>query len=157
MRKVLIFFILSILISCQESDKNIVVADLTFKSISFNSAYGGTQKQVEELNRYIDSIGELSNPKTGDKEIADYFNKLKENDLFNLPYIFLLVEKDSVITVHLEESEYTKVKDFSQKDLFEDKKKVELEIELKQLDSDLFYSDQIIRVSKIDGRSHSNL
>ena len=96
------------------------------------------------------------NPRKSDYQLAKYFEKLKQNDLLELPYIFLLVENDSILTVHLTEKEYDKVKDFRHVDLYRKKKKVQLEIELKQVDSGMYFSDNLINVMEVDGRSHWN-
>jgi len=145
-----------LLITCKKDNMKIIKADLTFRSISFNSVYGGTDEQIAETNAQLDSILNLENPRKSDYELAKYFQRLKDNNLFRLPYIFLLLENDSIITVHLTEKEYTKVKDFRHIDLYRKNKKVELEIELKQLDSSMFFSDNIIKISEVNGRSHSN-
>lgn len=145
-----------LLSSCKKDNTKTIKADLTFKSISFNSVYGGTDEKIAEINNYFDSIRKLEKPRKSDLEFSNYFQKLKDNNLFELPYIFLLLEKDSVITVHLTEKEYAKVKDFKHVELYKKKKKIKLELELKQLDSSIFYSDKILNVEEVDGRSHSN-
>ena len=142
--------------ACKKESTETIKADLTFRSISFNSAYGGTDEQIAKINAEFDSILKAENPRKSDYQLAKYFEKLKEHDLFELPYIFLLVENDSVLTVHLTEKEYDKVKDFRHVDLYRKKKKVQLEIELKQLDSGMYFSDNLIKVMEVDGRSHSN-
>ncbi|NRD22373.1 hypothetical protein HNV10_03915 [Winogradskyella litoriviva] len=152
----LILIIGLLLTACKKNNTKTIKADLTFRSISFNSAYGGTDEKISEINEYFDSIRKLEKPRKSDLELSNYFQKLKDNDLFELPYIFLLLEKDSVITVHLTEKEYAKVKDIRHVDLYKKKKKMKLEIELTQLDSSIFYSENILKVEEVDGRSHSN-
>lgn len=73
------------------------------------------------------------------------------------PYIFLKIKNDSVITVYLSEEEHQKVKNFKHVDLYKKNKKVSLKIKLSKLDNDIFYSDDIIKVNKIKGKSRSNL
>lgn len=142
--------------ACKKDHIKLIKADLTFKSVSFHSAYGATEQQIAEMNARFDSILNDQNPKESDYELAKYYQKLKKYNLAKLPYIFLLLENDSVIAIHVTEKEYTKVKDFRHGNLYKKKKKVVLEIELQQLDSVIYFSNNIRKVAEVDGRSYSN-
>ncbi|GAA4275276.1 hypothetical protein U6A24_18070 [Aquimarina gracilis] len=146
--------------SCQkvEESKN-VKADLTFKSITFASAYGATKDQYEEYIKEMDSVLrneglELSKEKI---KLYKYHSKLRDHDLLRLPYIFLHFGKDSVITVYVSENEYEKVKNIKHIDLLNEGKKAIIELEMIKKDSAIYYSDNIIDISKVKGKSRSNI
>jgi hypothetical protein len=141
--------------TCQDSS-NIINADLTFRSVSFKSAYGASDKDYSDLLNEMDSVLNTNN-KNETYKLYQHFNNLKNENLLRNPYIFLKIKKDSVITVYLSEEEYQKVKNFKHVDLYKKNKKVSLQIKLSQLDNDIFYSDDIIKVNKIKGKSRSNL
>ena len=154
---ILIIFGLFLAMSCKENKSKVITSDLTFRSVAFSTLYGVTDDKYESMIKELDSFVTYSKKKT--EEIALYEHLLKVNDhnLLRLPVIFLNPEKDSVITVYLKESEYHKVSAYKHADLFKEGKKIELKLELKEIDKDIFYSDHIISVKKVTGRSHSNL
>ena len=59
--------------------------------------------------------------------------------------------------VHISEMEYEKIKHFKHSDLYQEGKKIILELEVEKKDSGIYYSDKIIKVEKVDGRSKSNI
>ncbi len=141
--------------TCQDSS-NIIDADLTFKSISFMSAYGASDKEYSDLLIEMDSVLNTNN-KNETYKLYQHFNNLKNENLLRNPYIFLKIKKDSVVTVYLSEDEYQKVKNFKHADLHKENKKVSLKMKLTKVGDDILYSDDIIEVNKIRGKSRSNL
>ena len=65
-----------LLTACKKDNTKTIKADLTFRSISFNSAYGGTDEKISEINEYFDSIRKLEKPRKSDLELSNYFQKL---------------------------------------------------------------------------------
>ena len=141
--------------SCQES-KNVVEADLTFKSISFMSAYGASDKEYSNLLMEMDSVLN-TNIKNETYKLYQYLESLKNKNLLRNPYIFLKIKEDSVVTVYLSEKEYQKVKTFKHTDLFKQNKKVKVKIKLSEVGDNILYSDNILEIKKVKGKSRSNL
>ncbi|WP_186757342.1 hypothetical protein [Echinicola salinicaeni] len=143
------------LFSCNAKDEEILKGDLVFKMIDFASAYGGTDEQIEELNNYLYSIQGDENAQDWESETLSYFSKLKENDLFESPYIFVRPDHDSaIVTVFLNEEEFTKVKEYKRSSLMAESKKVELVLEVKKIDSLLYFSDNVIDVTEVEGDTY---
>ena len=69
------------------------------------------------------------------------------------PYINLQIETDSTLDVYLSEFEYKKIKDFKHNDLLKRNKKVELELDIVKKDIDICYTEQIINVKEVDGKT----
>ena len=148
----------TLLISCQEKSNDVITADLTFKSVSFANAWKANDEEFKTFSQELDKS--LKNPeKLSENELAIYthYDKLRKLNLLRSPYIFLNIEKDSVITVFLPVKEYEKVKHLNQIDLYKEGKKAVLELELKEKDSNIFYSNSIINVTKVNGKSRSNI
>ena len=151
MKKLLSLIIVMGFFSCIQAGKEITKADLSFKFISFGSLYGANEQQIEEFEKSFDSIYRNPNASEQDKYLANYFEKLKRNELLTSPYIHLRINPDSTLVVYLSETEYKKVKDYKLMDLEQRKKKVELELVIKEKDSDLFITEKIVNVNEIDG------
>ena len=161
MRKTSIFFIMIfslLFVSCKTKSNEKAKAELTFKSISFMSAYGATDKELNDLNKKIDDV--LLNKRneiiSEEEKLYQYFGKLRNLNLLKKPYIFLRFNKDSILPVYLSEDEFNKVKNFKQIDLFKEGKKVLIELELMKKNNTICYSNNIISIKKVNGRSHSN-
>lgn len=86
-----------------------------------------------------------------------FYKKLNNHNLLRSPYIFLNFGNDSIMTLYLSEKEYNKLKDIKHIDLFKANKKVVLELEIEKKEPNIYYSNNIIAISKIDGKSRSNI
>jgi len=152
----ILILLYSLSVSCQTKNE-IINADLTFRSISFMSAYGASEEEYKDLMQEIDkALNNESNRNEEEIKLLKYFDKLRKFNLLKKPYIFLLLKDNSIITVYLSEKEYEKVKGIKHVDLFEEGKKVVVELELQRIDKDIYFSNNIIKVEKIEGRSHSD-
>jgi hypothetical protein len=134
-----------------------IEADLTFKSIAFSSLYGATDEKYKILLHEIDSTLQNTHKENENLKLCRYFKKLQKHAMLRAPYIFLNIEKDSVITVLLSEHAYKKVKHFKQVDLYKEKKKVIVQLDIIEREKGIFYAGRIINVKKVDGRSRSNI
>ncbi len=147
-----------LLVSCSKNSKQIVKAELTFPSISFASAYGANdveyKKLVQEIDSTLKNIGDENNEKV---KLYKYFSKLKNHNLLRSPYIFLHFDEDSIMTVYLSESQYKKVKHLKHIDLYKENKKVVLKLEVEKRDNNIFYSNNIINISKVEEKSRSDI
>ncbi|WP_299102512.1 hypothetical protein [uncultured Winogradskyella sp.] len=152
MRRLLTIILILTIISCEQ--KETTKADLSFKLISWGSFYGAEPEQIEKFEKIFDSINKNPNSRKQDKELNDFFLRLKDNGLFTSPYINLRIGTDSTLVVYLSESEYKKVKDFNHNDLLKRNKKVELELDIIKKDIDIYYAERIISVNEVDGQTY---
>lgn len=143
--------------SCQNENTNIEKADLTFRSISFASAYGASDEEYKLLLSQIDdSLSEKKNDEDENIKLLKYFNELRKYNLLRNPYIFLMLKDGSIITAYLSDKEYDKVKDIRHRDLIKEGKKAVVEIELIKKTENIYYSDNLIKIEKVEGKSRSN-
>ena len=152
MKKLLTLLLILTIFSCKQ--KETTKADLSFKLISWGSFYGAEPEQIEKFEKIFDSISKNSNSKKQDKELNDFFLRLKDNGLFTSPYINIRIGTDSSLVVYLAEAEYKKVKDFDRNDLLKRNKKVELELDIIKKDVDIYYAERIISVNEVDGQTY---
>lgn len=153
---ILILALVVLLWACgKEKKSEIIEADLAFEPISFASAYRVSDNQYADLLAYMDSVLTGSIADAGDAELMMHFRELKKHGLLRNPYIFLQVELDSTAVIYLSEKEYDKVKDFSSGELYDEGKKVIVKLEIVEIEKDIYYSDNIIEVKKVKGKSRS--
>ena len=157
----ILFFLILIIYSCN-TDQKIVQADLTFRSITFTSAYGAEDAQIEKVLDGARNI--LANYKESDSlenhknyKLSKRILRLHELKLLKLPHIYLHFGSDSIMEVHITEKEYEKIKAFKHVDLLKENKKVILELEIEEKDKGIYFSNNIITVRKAKGKSRSNI
>ena len=85
-------------------------------------------------------------------ELVDYYKKVIKHDLLKNPYLQLETE-EGIKKVYLNSKEYEKIKDFKLLELQEKSKKVTIELNAKELEKDLFYSEEIILIQEVDGKT----
>ncbi|RED46477.1 hypothetical protein DFQ10_101247 [Winogradskyella eximia] len=166
-KKILFFFCFCIVLSSCKKKNKTVTANLSFRSISFTSAYGAKENLYREILNGADSIvssfnkeaknNGRTNTENQNYLLSKHVLKLDELEMLKLPHIYLHFGADSIMEVYLSENEYKKIKHFRQVDLFKEKKKVILELDIKEIDSGIYYSDNIRSVKKADGKSRSNI
>lgn len=145
-------------VSCNKANTQKIKADLTFRSISFASAYGANEYEYNVLIKTMDSVlKDKINNRIEEVKRYEKFLKLKSHNLLRSPYIFLHLDKNSVITVYLSDKEYEKIKHIKHSDLLKENKKIVLELEIEKKDNTTYYSKKIIKINKVIGMSRSNM
>lgn len=139
--------------SCM-SDKNNITGALYFKMINATPVNGMTKTQISKFEKMLDSLKLIKNKDANSKEILSYYEKLKKHKLLSCPFITLELNDSEKLGVFLSIKEYEKVKHFTHNDLNSRGKKVILELELKELDNKIYYSDKIIKLKETDGETH---
>ena len=142
MKTLKILILLSLLISCKNKVE-IKKGELHFKLVQLVPSEGFNDIQIKEIEKEV-----LDNENVN----LDYFRTLKNNNLLGLPHINLKVDND-ILQVFLKKSEYEKIKKYSLNELNQNRKKVTLKINIEKIDSNIYYSDKIIEVLEIDGKT----
>ena len=146
MKSTLLFFLTILLFSCKQSEN--LKGNLYFKLINLTSPSGLTDEQALNIENIINSMS--SDEKN--KELVDYYKKVIKHDLLKNPYLQLETE-EGIKKVYLNSKEYEKIKDFKLLELQEKSKKVIIELNAKELENDLFYSEEIILIQEVDGKT----
>lgn len=146
MKSTLLFFLTILLFSCEQSEN--LKGNLYFKLINLTSPSGLTDEQALNIENIINSMS--SDEKN--KELIDYYKKEIKHDLLKNPYLQLETE-DGIKKVYLSFKEYDKIKHFKLSELREKSKKVVVELNANELEKDLFYSEEIILIQEVDGKT----
>ena len=146
MRSTLLFLIAISFFSCKQSES--LKGNLYFKLINLTLPSGLTDEQALHIEQMINSMS--SDEKN--KELIDYYKNVIKHNLLKNPYLQLETE-DGIKKVYLNSKEYEKIKDFKLLDLQEKSKKVIIELNAKELENDLFYSEEIILIQEVDGKT----
>ena len=146
MKSTLLFFLTILLFSCKQSEN--LKGNLYFKLINLTLPSGLTDEQALHIEQMINSMS--SDEKN--KELIDYYKNVIKHNLLKNPYLQLETE-DGVKKVYLNSKEYEKIKHLKLSDLQEKSKKVTIELNAKELEKDLFYSEDIISIQEVDGKT----
>ena len=148
-----ISFILLICFSISCNNKENHNGDLYFKLIDLTSPIGLTDEQALNVEKWIDSMDlDYVKLSKGNKKLVDYYKNVKKHNLLKNPYLQLETE-DGIKKIYLNSKEYEKIKHLKLSDLQEKSKKVTIELNAKELEKDLFYSEDIISIQEVDGKT----
>lgn len=100
------------------------------------------------LQEKLEGIQDISSLSLQDKEIKEYFDLLKENNLIGKPYFHLKFRTSDLEfeEVFVSKDEYQKVKDFKLRDLQKDNQKVLLEFYGKPISDGIIICNRITSV-----------
>lgn len=143
-------------LSCHSPNTELLKGDLYFKLIAFPSLYGSSETEIENFEKYLDSLKSNETASPQEKELVSYFKKLEELNLLKSPNIKVIDEKGEIRTVFLNENEFEKIEKYTIDYLRENNKKVTLEIEAKVLDTEIYYSDDIKTIQESNGETLSS-
>lgn len=149
MKNIIYLTIISFLFSCNSNQEKIK-GDLFFKLVNISSPSGISKEEVSKIEIMLDSV-EKNNISTKN-EIIDYFTILKKHNLLENPSLQLKVDND-IKKIFIPKKEYEKISSYSLKDLQQQNKKVEIELEVKELEKDIFFSNEIISIKEVDGET----
>jgi hypothetical protein len=144
--------ILILIAACGKSHEETLTGDLYFSLFRIGSFYNLSDSAVNELKVYFDS----SKLETADEEqrgLFSQYKKLKEEKLLYHPFVNLLMETDSVVTLYLDMSDYDKLKKYKRKELQDEGKKIKIVADVKRLNDKLFYCVDLKSVDKVEGKT----
>lgn len=146
----IILIVLSLVIISCNSKTETFKGDLYFKLINVISNKGMTKDEEVKFIKLTDSLGKNNLLSDEDKVIFEEIKKLKKLDLLTKPSI-ILKNNEELRTIYLTPDEYKKVALYQFGDLQKRKKKVKIELNSKELDSGIYFSDKIITIKEVDG------
>ena len=145
MKNLIYLTIVCLFLSCNSKQKTIK-GDLFFKLVNISSPSGMSAEEISEIENRLKNVEENNN------ELIAYYRILKSNNVLGNPYLLLKVNND-VQTIFLSKSEYEKIKLYTLDDLRKRNKKIEIELKIKKIDNDIFFSDEIISVKECEGET----
>ena len=149
---VLLLLITSLLFCCK-SDSRLVKGDLSFKLVSLISPEGMSNEQAHQIEILLASDADSITSKQS-RIGLDYFKKLKKHKLLQNPYIRLKNAESDCKTIFLNKTEHQKLKKYSLAYLRKNKKRLEIELKIIELDSAIYYSEKIISYKEVSGETY---
>jgi len=153
MKKVIQILLISFVLTSCSNDVKVVEGDLYFKLVDFGSFYSADKETINYFKKSADSIRSEKFPTKYDVEFLTFYDTLKKNDLLLSPWINLKTESD-IIKIYMNEKDYKVLEKFERNKLVKENKKVRLIIQVKVLDSGIYYSKKISDIKIIDGQTY---
>ena len=151
--KYLNFIILTIcFISC-DSNPKIIEGFLYFKLVNIVPQTGMSDKQILELEKDLQKPDNLGDEDSTSIKIKKYFKTLKKHNLLKLPSIKIKTKEGSIKNIFLSKQEYDKIKSYTLKELQNKNKKISLKLEIKELDDEIYFSDEIKEIQEVNGET----
>ena len=151
--KILIPTILILIVACDSKPKTVsLTGDLYFSFFRIGNFYNQPDSTIDGLKMYLDTL----KYETADKEerrFLDQYKRLKDEKLLYQPYVDIVTEEDSVVTLFLETSDYNEIKKFKRKELQDKGKKIRIVADVRKLNDRLFYCVDLVKVDKVDGET----
>lgn len=147
MKPALLILLTSILILVSSCEKKVetIEGDLYFKLIDFGSFYQSNDSFIhkfeEELEKDLDK----------NYYFIELISKLKKHGLIYKPFIRMRIDSSNFIAVYLDESEYSKVKDYKWTELVDEGKKIRISVTGKFVEGHMFDCSSINSIEKVDG------
>ncbi len=150
MKRIVLLFLAIVFLSCNNKTENIK-GDLYIKLIDFPNFYEASNANFAKFKKTIDSIKNQKNISKSEQNLVDYYRKLDKYNLLKTPSIKIRTKENNIKRIFLNPKEYEKVRNFTWGDLTNKKKKVSLELKVTELDSLIYYSDEITSLKVVDG------
>ena len=137
---------------CQES-KQTIKGDVYIKLIDFVNLYGSSKEDIKSFkDKVIQTKDDNIELSLEDKKLMKYYTFLITNDLLDSPHFKLKINSKKIITVFTNEKEYLKFNNYL-KNLDRDKEKIIVEFNGVEKMEGFYFTDNIILVKKISGKT----
>ncbi len=138
------------MLSCNTKNE-IINGELYFKLVNFLPNEGLNKEQFSKMKS---DIGKLSESKNHDElRLYVYLEKLEKNNLLASPNITIKMKNNELRVIFLNQKEYQKLKTYTLNDLNSRGKKIVIKLKVKEIDTAIFYSDKIISIKEINGKT----
>jgi hypothetical protein len=153
MKKSLFIIVFICFVSCKQNNE-VIKGELWFKLINLMPNEGFSNDRTVIIEKSLDTL-DIDKVKNNDlKELYKSLILLRKHKLLNSPNIGIKINKDEYRTVHLDKKEYEKIKKYSLDYLNKSHIKIEIELKVQELEKNLYYSDQIINLKEISGKTY---
>ena len=151
--KKLIPIILILIVACDNSPvTNRIAGDLFFSFFRVGNYYNKPDSVIERYETYFDKL-RYETADDEEKKFLTKYKKLKEEDLLYKPFVDILIDKDSMVTLYLDKGDYDEIKKYKRKKLQDDHKKVKIEADVFKIDDGLYYCVVLRDVKVVDGET----
>lgn len=114
--------------------------------------YNKPDSVIERYETYFDTL-RYEAADDEEKKFLTKYKKLKEENLMYKPFVNILVDKDSMVTLYLDKGDYDKIKKYKRKKLQDEHKKVTIQADVFKIDNGLYYCVDLREVKMVDGET----
>jgi len=151
--KRLIPTILILIVACNSKPKTeTLTGDLYFSFFRLGSFYNQTDSMIQGFEKYLDTL-KYETADGDQRRFLTQYKILKEEKLLYQPFVDILTERDSVVTLYLETDDYNEIKKYKRKELHDEGKKIKIQADVKEIGERLFYCVDLVKVDKVDGET----
>jgi len=153
---ILLLSVLIIGFSSSLNHEKLYKGELFIKLITFGSDFFSIEDENGvTMYETLDAIEDKSVLSKQEKELKEYFDLLKENDLIGKPYFHLTTQKSNAefITVYVDESEYEKIKDFKLSELEKNNQKVLIKLYGEAVSENIIKCNHLKSVKLVKGET----
>ena len=129
-----------------------IEGDLYFSRLRIGSFYHQPDSIIQKVKIYADTVNRKLSDASDLRTLAMYEILKKENLLYR-PFIDLKLDNDSIVKIYLTPREYDQIRIFHRQDLLDTKKKIRINLEVRELGYGMDLSTKIISVNKMDGQT----
>lgn len=127
----------------------VMEGDIFIKLIDVTNLYGAS----DDLRAaYENKIKEYDTTLENEDELSANYSRLNEYGLLFNPHFKLKIGEDEIIDVFTTEKEYSKLRPYLN-NLNRDSEKIHLKLEIDKKDSRNYYTNNIISIKKMEGKT----
>lgn len=141
------------IVACNSKPKTeTLTGDLYFSFFRLGSYYNQPDSMIEGYQKYFDTL-KYETADEEQKRFLNQFKKLKDEKLLYQPFVDILTERDSVVTLYLETNDYDEIKKYKREELQDEGKKIRIQADVRKIGDRLFYCVDLVKVDKVDGET----
>ncbi len=150
----LLFLALLLFTSISCTQNTTVKGDLYFGLWRYGSFYKQPKKVVKGIEDLVHAEPEKRDSfDLSTKEILRIYDVLQKENLLYAPYVQLKLDNDSIVRIYFQKKDYRKIRKYKLADLLENKEKIRIELEGREMGEGLIYCEKLVTVSIIEGQT----
>jgi hypothetical protein len=162
MRPVIYAFLISILISsCQSDREKTIEGDLYFKLVDIERFFDAPDSTLTAIEHLVKKLNE-GNSSEQDRENLTHFKFMVDNGLLREPFIWLKLDNDDNRILFLDSSEYVQFGQYKWSNLSRSNQKVRIKAIVKEFEYPYYFAKtttaykvvRILSVNKIEGMTY---
>ena len=129
-----------------------ITGDLFFSLFRVGNYCNKPDSVIKRYETYFDTL-KYETADENEKKFLIRYKELKEENLLYKPFVDILIEKDSMVTLYLEKGDYEKISKYKREKLQDEHKKIKIEADVFKIDDGLYFCVELLEVKIVDGET----
>lgn len=125
-----------------------------FKLVNLISPLGFNEAEISGIKKTLDTIDFNKVKDVNLKGMYQDLEKLQKHKLLLSPYIRIKVAEKDIKMIYLSKELNKKIEKYSLNYLTNNKTKLQVELKVKELEKDFYYSDEILNLKEVKGQTY---